>query len=100
MRGEGSIGERLGVGRAGKLEIQSNLSLLIPLHYGQLTWSQRNRIHITSTSSGGYLHNTDIRVPLVSVLRRVDCVFMRLVKINSSQEGMAKYIPKQNTKGQ
>ena len=50
------------------IELQSNLFLRTPLYYGQFVCSQK-----CQKSYVLYLYNTDI--PLVSVLKRFDCIF-------------------------
>ena len=59
------------------LGLQSNLSLRTPLYYGQFVWSQKCQKSYIS-----YLYNTDTSarwtlgsVPLVSVLKRFDCMW-------------------------
>ena len=59
--------------------IQCNLSLRTPLYYGQFVWPQR-----CQKSYIPYLYNTDTSVkrtlgsvPLVSVLKRFDCIGCR-----------------------
>ena len=59
-----------------KVHVQSNLSLQTPLYYGQFIWSQK-----CQKSYFSYLYNTDTSVkltlgsvPLVSVLKRFDCI--------------------------
>ena len=59
------------------LGLQSNLSLRTPLYYGQFVWAQKCQKSYIS-----YLYNTDTSarwtlgsVPLVSVLKRFDCMW-------------------------
>ena len=61
------------------IHVQSILSLPTPLYYGQFIWYQK-----CQTSYIPYLYHTDTAVkrtigsvPLVSVLKRFDCIYLR-----------------------
>ena len=91
------------------ISIQSNLSLRTPLFYGQFVWSQK-----CQKSYIPYLYNTDTSVkrtlgsvPLVSVLKRFDCInliarkieltyfgFAKCLRISTDKEGLGKNLAK------